>query len=62
MFWFFDDPEGPNLLVVMGMAAIIYLVSLAIYSLLSLIEIPRLLLTFFTQIIIATGFFFFLSF
>jgi hypothetical protein len=33
MFAFFHDPEGPNLLVVTGMAAVIYLVSSAVYSL-----------------------------
>jgi hypothetical protein len=31
MFAFFHDPEGPNLLVVTGMAAVIYLISLAVY-------------------------------
>lgn len=32
MFVFFDDPEGPNLLVVAVMASIIYTTSLATYS------------------------------
>jgi len=31
MFALFDDPEGPNLLVVIGMAAVIYLLSSAVY-------------------------------
>jgi len=31
MLALFHDPEGPNLLVVGGMAAIIYLISLAVY-------------------------------
>jgi hypothetical protein len=31
MFSFFNDPEGPNLLVVIGMAVILYSVSLAAY-------------------------------
>ena len=31
MFFLFDDPEGPNLLVVIGMAAALYLLSLAAY-------------------------------
>jgi hypothetical protein len=31
MFAFIDDPEGPNLLVVTGMAAIIFLLSAAFY-------------------------------
>lgn len=32
MFSFFNDPEGPNLLVVMVMAVIIYVLSLALYG------------------------------
>lgn len=32
MFVFFNDPEGPNLLVVMVMAVVIYFLSLVIYS------------------------------
>lgn len=31
MFVFIDDPEGPNLLVVFGVALIIYFLSLAFY-------------------------------
>lgn len=31
MFWFIDDPEGPNLLVVTVLALIVYLLSLAMY-------------------------------
>lgn len=31
MFVFFNDPEGPNLLVVGVLAAIVYLVSLGVY-------------------------------
>lgn len=31
LFALFDDPEGPNLLVVVGMAVLIYLLSLAAY-------------------------------
>ena len=31
MFVFIDDPEGPNLLVVLGFALIIYFLSLAFY-------------------------------
>lgn len=32
MFFFFDDPEGPNLLIVMVVAVMTYLPSLAVYS------------------------------
>jgi len=66
-----DDPEGPNLLVVMVMAAIIYFLSLAIYyfnpstksafqcfSFSSLTGLNRLLFVIFMQIIIATALYF----
>lgn len=62
MFLLFNDPEGPNLLVVMGMAAIVYFLSLAIYlSKLSLTGFKRLLMVIFIQIIIVTAFYFFLN-
>lgn len=65
MFFFFNDPEGPNLLVVTGMAAIIYFLSLAVYvfypSTLPFTGLKRLLVTVFIQIVIATGFYFCLS-
>lgn len=66
MFLFFNDPEGPNLLVVTGMAAIIYFLSLAIYYLfnlapLSFTRMKRLMLIIFIQIIIVTGFYFCLN-
>lgn len=32
LFFFFNDPEGPNLLVVMVAAAIVYFVSLTAYA------------------------------
>lgn len=32
-FFFFNDPEGPNLLVVLGTAVIVYVISLAAYLL-----------------------------
>ncbi len=62
MFAFFDDPEGPNLLVVFGMAAILYVLSLAKYLFNSkTIGREKLLLTICIQIIIATVFYFFLK-
>jgi hypothetical protein len=60
MFAFFNDPEGPNLLVVIGMAAAIYLVSSAAYLsnfYPSLTGFKRSLATIFIQIFIATGFY-----
>jgi hypothetical protein len=53
------------LLVVMGMAVIVYFLSLAVYllgsSTLLLTGIKRLLLVIFIQIILVTGFYFFLN-
>lgn len=69
MFVFIDDPEGPNLLVVMVMAAIIYSLSLPIYlytpgaqsflrAYLSLTGFKRLLFVVLIQILIAAAFYF----
>ena len=60
MFAFFHDPEGPNLLVVTGMAAVIYLISSAVYLSNfspSLTGFKRSSATIFIQIFIATGFY-----
>ncbi len=35
VFWFINDPEGPNLVVVIGLAAVIYFVFLGVHYLLS---------------------------
>lgn len=35
LFFFFDDPEGPNLLIVTGMAMVLYLTSLIPYIFMS---------------------------
>ena len=59
MFAFFHDPEGPNLLVVTGMAAVIYLVSSAVYLsniYPSLTEFKRSSATIFIQILVARAF------
>lgn len=62
MFVFFDDPEGPNLLIVIGMALILYFVSLAVYLYcLSATGLKRLLLAVLVQMLLAAGFWFFLS-
>jgi hypothetical protein len=58
MFAFFDDPEGPNLLVVIGMAAVIYLISSVVYLSNfspSLTGLKRSLAAVFVQIFVATG-------
>lgn len=53
MFVFFNDPEGPNLLIVIVAAAIVYFLSLAAY-LSNLSETKKFLLAVFIQIIIVT--------
>jgi len=63
MFFFFSDPEGPNPVVIVGMAAILYSLSLVVYlsnSLVLFTGIKRLLLGIFIQAILATGIFFLL--
>jgi hypothetical protein len=60
MFAFFRDPEGPNLLVVTVMAAVIYALSSAVYlSNLypSLKGFKRSSAAIFIQIFVATGFY-----
>lgn len=54
MFYFFDDPEGPNLLIVTVMAAILYFLSLSAF-LLKTSERKKLLLSVCIQVLIATG-------
>ena len=74
LFLFFNDPEGPNLLVVTVMTAIVYVLSLAVYFYypstkrdtsqplppVSVTSLERLLLVIFVQILIIIGFFFWL--
>lgn len=59
MFAFFNDPEGPNLLIVVVLAVIVYFLSLGafLYSS-SVTGIKKLLLAIFVQIIIVTGLYF----
>jgi hypothetical protein len=60
MFAFFHDPEGPNLLVVTGMASVIFLVSSAVYLskvFPSLTGLKRSSAMIFIQIFVATGFY-----
>ena len=65
MFLFFNDPEGPNLLVVMVMAAIVYFLSLLVYlfypAALPFTGLKRLLLVIFIQVILVTCFYFWLN-
>lgn len=61
MFALFNDPEGPNLLVVTVVAAIIYTISLAAYAYLPLIKqdgAKKLALMILIQALVVTGFYF----
>ncbi len=60
MFAFFNDPEGPNLLVVSVMAAILFLISSAVFLsrfLPSLAGPKRSAAAIFIQLFVATGFY-----
>ncbi len=62
MFALFNDPEGPNLLIVVVVAAIVYGLSLGVSSFFPPVTgHKKLLLTVATQIIIVTGSYFFLK-
>ncbi len=56
MFAFVNDPEGPNLLIVIVMAAIIYSISWLAYSrLTSLVSFKKLSVAIFIQLIAVTS-------
>jgi hypothetical protein len=64
LFFLFNDPEGPNLLVVSVTAAIVFLVSLAAYifsATPSLTGFKRLFLAIGAQIVVIGGLYVFLS-
>ncbi len=62
MFVFIDDPEGPNLLVVVVMAGILYALTLLAYRFTSSVSgLKKLLLVIATQILIVTSFYFLLG-
>lgn len=56
----FNDPEGPNLLIIVGMAVIIYALSFSIFlfKLPKDINLKRLLLLGATQILVTIGLYF----
>lgn len=66
MFWFFNDREGPNLLIVLVTAVIVHFLSLAAYSLAAYLFNPPikedsytwLSLMIFIQVAIVTIFYF----
>lgn len=62
MFLFFNDPEGPNVPVVVGMAVIIYSLSLLVFLFYhSTAGLKKILVTISVQVLIAIGFYFFLK-
>lgn len=56
-FFFINDPEGPNLVVVIGFAAVLFALSLAVSS---FTPAKRLVPVIFIEIIIAAAFYFLL--
>lgn len=59
MFFFFNDPEGPNLLIVLVAAAIIYILSLMAYvsKRLTATGLRRLALAILIQILVVAAFY-----
>ncbi len=57
LFVFFNDPEGPNLLIVTVLAAIVYLISLVGYFYIppAITGFTRLMLTIAIQIVLVAG-------
>lgn len=63
MFAFFDDPEGPNLLIVVVMAAVVFAFSLPVcrrYSSETQDGQKRLFLPVLSQVVVVTIFYLFL--
>jgi hypothetical protein len=58
VFFFFNDPEGPNLVVVIGLALILYLPSLIVYSLLPFTKTKKFWIVLLLQILLATAIYF----
>jgi hypothetical protein len=63
LFALFNDPEGPNLLIVMVLAVVVYAVSLAVYMYTpSKQEGPKgILLPLFVQVLLVTCLYFLLK-
>ncbi len=62
LFILFNDPEGPNLLVVTVMAAVLFFASLTVYLFRSSATgLKRLSFAILIQILLATAFYFSLS-
>lgn len=52
-----QDPEGPNLLIVVGFALFLYLVSLPVYVLASVREPLKVIIAITLQLVVAAGIF-----
>lgn len=63
MFVFINDPEGPNLLIVLVMAAVVYTASSLIvhFATPSVFGLKRILLVIFVQIVVLGVLYFFLN-
>jgi len=58
VFFFFSDPEGPNMLVIIGLALILFFLSLTVYLFRSSVTARnKLLLAVFIQMIVAVAFY-----
>ncbi|MCA9363703.1 hypothetical protein KC727_00595 [Candidatus Kaiserbacteria bacterium] len=55
VFWFFDDPEGPNLLIVTVLALVLYFPSMLVCSRCVGVESAKLTLAILTQVALAVG-------
>lgn len=59
LFALFNDPEGPNLLIVTVLALIVYVSSLTVYLFnLPITGLKRLLLAILIQVLLVTGLYF----
>lgn len=62
MFVLFNDPEGPNLLIVTAAAVIVFLLSLAVYFFSSpTTSLKKFLLAILVPLVITAGFYFWLN-
>lgn len=62
LFFFFNDPEGPNLLIVMATAVVVYVVSLAAYTYNpSTTGLKKILVAILVQILLVAGLYLFLN-
>jgi hypothetical protein len=60
LFFFFNDPEGPNLLIVTVLAIVLYFLSFAAYAFVpsKITGLKRLSIAIFVQILAATALYF----